>query len=70
MKVSKVINEPAEGTLAYDLHKKTGVSTVLVVDLGGDTLDVSLLAVQGGMFYTQAITGKFYFWHCLKSILP
>ena len=65
----KVINEPTAGTLAYGLHKKAGVSTVLVVDLGGGTLDVSLLAVQGGMFYTQAIIGKVYSWLCLKSIL-
>ena len=45
------------------------MSTVLVVDLGGGTLDVSLLAVQGGMFLTQAMAGKFYSWLCFKSFL-
>ena len=65
----RVINDPTAGTLAYGLHKKVGVSTVLVVDLGGGTLDVSLLAVQGGMFLTQAISGKVYSLLCLKSIL-
>ena len=65
----RVINDPTAGTLAYGLHKKVGVSTVLVVDLGGGTLDVSLLAVQGGMFLTQAISGKVYSFLCLKSII-
>ena len=65
----RVINDPTAGTLAYGLHKKVGVSTVLVVDLGGGTLDLSLLAVQGGMFLTQAILGKVYSLLCLKSIL-
>ena len=46
----RVINELTAAALAYGLHKKAGVSTVLVVDLGGGTLNVSLLAVQGGMF--------------------
>lgn len=30
----------------------------MVVDLGGGTLDVSLLLVQGGMFLTQAMAGR------------
>ena len=69
MKVLRVINEPTAAALAYGLHKKAGVSTVLVVDLGGGTLDVSLLAVQGGMFLTQAMAGKFYSWLCFTSFL-
>ena len=69
LKVLRVINGPTAAVLAYGLHKKASVSTVHVVDLGGGTLDVSLLAVQGGIFYKQAMTGKFYSWLCLKSIL-
>ena len=69
MKVLRVINEPSAAALAYGLHKKAGVSTVLVVDLGGGTLDLSLLAIQGGLFLTQAISGKVYSLLCLKSIL-
>ena len=65
----KVINEPTAGTLAYGLHKKVGVSTVLVVDLGWGTLDFSLVAVQGGMFLTQAILGKVYSLLCLKKYI-
>ena len=65
MKVLRVLNEPSAVALAYGLHMKA----LLVVDLGGGTLDVSLLAIQGGMFLTQAISGKFYSWFCLKNVL-
>lgn len=35
---------------------------MVVVDLGGGTLDVSLLNVQGGMFLTQAMAGMIRNW--------
>ncbi len=54
----RVINEPTAAALAYGLHKKQGVQFVVVVDLGGGTLDVSLLHIQGGMFLTQAMAGQ------------
>ncbi len=54
----RVINEPTAAALAYGLHKKEGVNFVMVVDLGGGTLDVSLLNIQGGMFLTQGMAGK------------
>lgn len=56
--VWRVINEPTAAALAYGLHKKSGLNNVLVVDLGGGTLDVSLLNIQGGMFLTQAMAGQ------------
>lgn len=43
--------------MAYGLHK-VDVFYVLVIDLGGGTLDVSLLNKQGGMFLTRAMSGK------------
>lgn len=43
--------------MAYGLHK-VDVFNVLVVDLGGGTLDVSLLSKQGGMFLTRAMAGN------------
>lgn len=58
LKVLRLINEPTAAALAYGLHKKKGVNTVMVVDFGGGTLDVSLLNVQGGMFYTMAMAGN------------
>lgn len=56
--VFRVINEPTAAALAYGLHTNPGLQNVLVVDLGGGTLDVSLLNVQGGMFLTQAMAGN------------
>lgn len=45
--------------MAYGLHK-IDVFNVLVVDLGGGTLDVSLLNKQGGMFLTRAMAGNVF----------
>ncbi|KAL4231371.1 Heat shock 70 kDa protein 13 [Mactra antiquata] len=58
LEVLRVINEPTAAALAYGLHNKLGLQNVIVVDLGGGTLDVSLLNVQGGMFLTQAMAGN------------
>lgn len=58
LEVLRVINEPTAAAMAYGLNKKSGVSTVMVVDVGGGTLDVSLLSVQGGMFLTMAMAGN------------
>lgn len=60
LEVWRVINEPTAAALAYGLHTKPELKTVLVVDLGGGTLDVSLLHVQGGMFLTQGMAGENY----------
>lgn len=56
--IVRVINEPTAAAMAYGLHKKAGVANVMVVDLGGGTLDVSLLNIQGGMFVTMAMAGN------------
>ncbi|XP_054473353.1 heat shock 70 kDa protein 13 [Anoplopoma fimbria] len=57
LEVLRVINEPTAAAMAYGLHK-VDVFNVLVVDLGGGTLDVSLLNKQGGMFLTRAMAGN------------
>lgn len=56
--VLRIINEPTAAALAYGLHEHSHISNVLVVDLGGGTLDVSLLNIQGGMFVTMAMAGN------------
>ncbi|NXR12810.1 HSP13 protein, partial [Semnornis frantzii] len=56
LNILRVINEPTAAAMAYGLHK-ADVFNVLVVDLGGGTLDVSLLNKQGGMFLTRAMAG-------------
>ncbi|XP_075450086.1 heat shock 70 kDa protein 13 [Ascaphus truei] len=55
--ILRIINEPTAAAMAYGLHK-VDVFNVLVVDLGGGTLDVSLLNKQGGMFLTRAMAGN------------
>jgi molecular chaperone DnaK (HSP70) len=40
--VFRIINEPTAAALAYGLHTKPSLHNVLVIDLGGGTLDVSL----------------------------
>jgi len=56
--VLRIINEPTAAALAYGLHQKLTARDVLVVDVGGGTLDVSLLDIQGGMFLTRAMAGQ------------
>ncbi|XP_061404727.1 heat shock 70 kDa protein 13 [Lethenteron reissneri] len=58
LEVLRVVNEPTAAALAYGLHEEESVSSVLVVDLGGGTTDVSLLTKQGGMFFTRAMAGN------------
>lgn len=61
-----MINEPTAAAMAYGLHK-VDVFNVLVVDLGGGTLDVSLLNKQGGMFLTRAMAGNVQFMSQLRA---
>uniref|UniRef100_A0A915HHN0 Heat shock 70 kDa protein 13 n=1 Tax=Romanomermis culicivorax TaxID=13658 RepID=A0A915HHN0_ROMCU len=58
VEVLRIISEPTAAALAYGLHKKESVEYVMIVDLGGGTLDVSLLFIQGGMFMTTAMAGN------------
>src|SRR3569833_145907 len=54
--VLRIINEPAAAALAYLLEKE-GAATILVVDLGGGTFDVSLLEVGDGGVEVKATNG-------------
>ncbi|TMS35563.1 hypothetical protein L596_002941 [Steinernema carpocapsae] len=58
LETRRIISEPTAAALAYGLHKKKGVEYIVVVDLGGGTLDVSVLWLQGGVFVTQAMAGN------------
>ncbi|XP_026410086.1 heat shock cognate 70 kDa protein-like [Papaver somniferum] len=58
LNVTGIINEPTEAAIAYGLDKKaTGEKNVLVFDLGGGTLDVSLLTIAEGVFEVKATAG-------------
>ncbi|VDN59079.1 unnamed protein product, partial [Dracunculus medinensis] len=58
MELRRLISEPTAAALAYGLDKKKGVEYIVVIDLGGGTLDVSVLWLQGGIFITLAMAGN------------
>jgi len=58
MGVKRIISEPTAAALAYGLHKKKGVEYIIVIDLGGGTLDVSVLWLNNAVFIAQAIAGN------------
>ncbi|KAF7367614.1 hypothetical protein MSAN_00824800 [Mycena sanguinolenta] len=56
--VLRIINEPAAAALAYGLDPQSEAEKkVLIFDLGGGTLDVSLLNISGGIFAVMATAG-------------
>merc|ERR1712137_1428446 len=58
MNVSRIINEPTAAAIAYGLDKKDSTErNVLIFDLGGGTFDVSLLAIEDGIFEVKATNG-------------
>ncbi|KAF7091673.1 hypothetical protein CFC21_094229 [Triticum aestivum] len=60
LNVLRVINEPTAAAIAYSLERKWGnakQSIVLVYDLGGGTLDVSLVVVKKDVLQVMATSG-------------
>ena len=58
LSVQRIINEPTAAAIAYGLDKKgKGERNVLIFDLGGGTFDVSLLAIDEGIFEVKATAG-------------
>ena len=58
LNVLRIINEPTAAAIAYGLDKKAqGEKNVLIFDLGGGTFDVSLLAIEDGIFEVKATAG-------------
>lgn len=54
----RIINEPTAAALAYGLDKRClKEQLVLIFDLGGGTLDVSLLAIENGTFEVIGTSG-------------
>lgn len=60
LNVLRIINEPTAAAIAYGLDKQAdaGVRNVLIFDLGGGTFDVSLLAIESGIFEVRATAGN------------
>lgn len=64
--VKRIINEPTAAALSYGLHAKKehdangttqGKTNVVIFDLGGGTFDVSVLAMDAGVFEVKATGG-------------
>jgi len=56
LEVVRIINEPTAASLAYGLDK-AGDQKILVFDLGGGTLDVTLMELGGGVFEVKSTAG-------------
>ncbi len=54
--VKRIINEPTAASMAYGLDDDSE-QTVLVLDLGGGTFDVSILDLGGGIYEVVATNG-------------
>ncbi len=57
LKVLRVINEPTAACLAYGLEKAGKEQKIMVFDLGGGTLDVTIMDMDEGVFHVQATSG-------------
>ncbi|CAF4077288.1 unnamed protein product, partial [Rotaria sordida] len=60
LNILRIINEPTAAAIAYgldNLKKWHGVKNILVYDLGGGTFDVSILALDNGVFEVLATNG-------------
>lgn len=57
LNVLRILNEPTAAAIAYGLDKTDTEKTILVYDLGGGTFDVSILAMEDGIFEVKAVNG-------------
>ena len=55
--VRRIINEPTAAALAYGLDKKNKDLKVAIYDLGGGTLDISILELGDGVFEVKSTNG-------------
>jgi molecular chaperone HscA len=57
--VLRIVNEPTAASLAYGIGlSPTEEKTIAVYDLGGGTFDVSILAIQNGIFEVLSTNGN------------
>ncbi|TQD88968.1 hypothetical protein C1H46_025475 [Malus baccata] len=61
LEVMRIINEPTAAAIAYGIDNKAGwysKRNVMIFDLGGGTLDVSLLTISSGDLEVKATAGN------------
>ncbi|CAF4448076.1 unnamed protein product [Rotaria sp. Silwood2] len=57
--VLRIINEPIAAAIAYGLDKKiSGERNILIFDLGGGTVNVSVLKLEEGIFEVKSTAGN------------
>ncbi len=56
-KVARLVNEPTAAALAYGLDKADKEMKILVFDLGGGTLDVTIMDFGNGVFEVKSTSG-------------
>ncbi len=57
LKVLRIINEPTSACLAYGLEKSQKEQKIMVFDLGGGTLDVTIMEMAQGVFEVKSTSG-------------
>ncbi|MBS3167968.1 molecular chaperone DnaK [Candidatus Woesearchaeota archaeon] len=57
LEVVRIVNEPTAASLAYGLDKQDQEAKILVFDLGGGTLDVTVMDFGGGVFEVKSTSG-------------
>ncbi|MDA4112021.1 MAG: molecular chaperone DnaK [Thaumarchaeota archaeon] len=57
LEVVRIINEPTAASLAYGLDKAGKDQKIMVFDLGGGTLDVTIMEFGGGVFEVKSTSG-------------
>ncbi|MDP3768260.1 MAG: Hsp70 family protein, partial [Dehalococcoidia bacterium] len=57
LEVLRIVNEPTAACLAYGLDKADKEQKILVFDLGGGTLDVTIMDMAGGVFEVKSTSG-------------
>jgi molecular chaperone DnaK len=57
LEVVRIINEPTAASLAFGLDKVQKDLKIMVFDLGGGTLDVTIMEMGGGVFEVKSTSG-------------
>ncbi len=57
LEVLRIVNEPTAACLAYGLNKANKEQKILVFDLGGGTLDVTIMDMAQGVFEVKSTSG-------------